>query len=113
MDISAAVSGYRVSGDGGGRYVRPRPPEYRLPVYRHLNDPGAMTGGREMVGRAGVNEMVETGRTETRSEGFVDAYGDRYIDGDRDGDGYGYGDRYGDGDGYGDRDIDRDRDEEI
>ena len=63
-----------------------------------------------MGGRAGVNEMVETGRTGTRSGGVVDAYGDGYIDGDRDGDGYGDGDRYGDGDGYGDRDRDGDGD---
>ena len=42
------------SGDGGGGYVRPLPPEYYRTIYRHSSNTGAMYGG----GAASADKMV-------------------------------------------------------
>ena len=75
--LSAARSGYEGSGVGGGEYIRTLPSEYRLPVYRHSANTGAMSGRVETTRGVGVNEMVGTGRTRTIS-GRV-RYGEGYI----------------------------------
>ena len=38
--------------------IHPPPPEYRIPVYLHSGDTGAISGGGETAGGAGVEEMV-------------------------------------------------------
>ena len=63
MDLSTTVHVSEGSGSGGGGDVRPLPPEYIHPVYRHLADTGAMYEGGLKSGVVGVNEMVGLGRT--------------------------------------------------
>ena len=84
MDISAAIQRHKGSGSGEGGDVRPPPLEYRRSVHLHLEDTGAMSGGGDTAGGAGVNEMVITGLTGTRSG--------RVGGGDKDGVGGGGGD---------------------
>ena len=50
------------SGAGGDLDVRPRPPEYHRPVYRHSADTGAMSGGGAASGGMGVDDMEGSGQ---------------------------------------------------
>ena len=74
VDLSVTGRGNEGSGAGRGGDVRPPLPEYRRPVYRHLADTGAMSGGGATAGGrgpggagAGVDEMVGAGRTQPRA----------------------------------------------
>ena len=66
VGLPTAGRGNDGSGAGGGGDVRPPPPEYRRPVYRHSTDTGAMSGGGVTAGSAGDNEMVGSGRHQLR-----------------------------------------------
>ena len=57
-DLSASGHGNEVSSTGEGGDVRPLPPEYRCPLYCHLADTGAISGGGETAGGADVDGMV-------------------------------------------------------
>ena len=55
MDLPTAGHGNEISGAVLDGYVRPPPPEFHCPVYRHSADTGDISGGGTMGGGAGVN----------------------------------------------------------
>ena len=65
--LSATGSENEGSGTGGGGDIIPLPPEYRFPVYHHLADTGAMSGGGATPGGACVDEMMGSGWTGPRA----------------------------------------------
>ena len=62
--------------------IHPPPPEYRIPVYLHSGDTGAISGGGETAGGAGVDEMMGAGWNQPSSGRYRDRYRDGYIDRD-------------------------------
>ena len=58
VDLSVTGRGNEGSGAGRGGDVRPPLPEYRRPVYRHLADTGAMSGGGATAGGRGARVRV-------------------------------------------------------
>ena len=69
--VQVALSDYgrdnEGSGTRGGGDVFYTPLEYHFPVYRHLADTCAMSGGGEKAGGTDVDEMVGSGRTRPRA----------------------------------------------
>ena len=63
MDLSTTGRGNAGNGSGGDGDVCLPPPEYRHPVYHHLTDTGAMSGGRVTARGVGVDEAVGAGHT--------------------------------------------------
>ena len=62
LEIPATSSCYVIRGPVGGGYVRPLPPEHHHSKYHDLSDIGAVSGGGAAARRAGIMEMVGTGR---------------------------------------------------
>ena len=78
MDLSNTGLGNECSGYGGGGGVCTPFPEYHCPVYRHLADTEAMSGGGATARGAGVDEMLGSGRNRPRvgRDGYGDGDGD-------------------------------------
>ena len=61
VDLSISGRENEGSGAGGGGDVLPLTTEYCLPVYHHLMNTGAMSGGGATARGAGVDKMVGSG----------------------------------------------------